>query len=343
VQLLTETLGNDRYAIERAGDYWRSAMRALAKRNAEGYRTDVSGVMIAKLCALRVLSPGLFDAIRLDAPALTRLERWARMQTPAYESRDEWAKALAHDPRLTKLFATPPSFIGVETRHLATALRLVHTGDEELTRQTQSLAAKPVASEVKGTGTAAPAIAAPTNQPIARPIEPNRSHRRKRPASAAAPAPIWTLTSVAAVVFIVDRLAKMAVQSVEGFQTGTTLFGRLVYVQPPPEASLMDTSLAIGVELVGLALCILIAAFAAKQADGARAKAYGLIVGGLAANLFDRVTFGATMNYLHLANLPVFNLAHLALLAGAVLLTFAVLTGSPRDARSHDAGDLAHE
>lgn len=343
VQLFTETLGNDRYAIECAGDYWRAAMRALTKRNAEGYRTDVSGVMIAKLCALRVLSPSLFDAIRLDAPALTTLERRARMQTPAYESHDEWAEALAHDPRLTQLFATAPSFIGIETRHLATALRLVHMGDEEPIHQTQSLAAKPVAGDVKLARTAAPAIAAPATQPVTQPVELNRPRPHQRVASTTSSAPIWTLISVAAGVFIVDRLAKMAVQSVEGFRTGTSALGGLIQLQPPPEVNLINTGLSIGIALAGLALCILIAAFAGRRASGTRAKAYGLIAGGLAANLFDHVTSGATMNYLHIANLPAFNLAHLALLAGAVSLAVAVLTGSSRDARSHDAGDFAHE
>lgn len=343
VQLFIETLGNDRYAIERAGDYWRSAMRALAKRNAEGYRTDVSSVMIAKLCALRVLSPGLFDAVRLDAPALTTLERRARMQNPAYESHDEWAAALAHDPRLTQLFASAPSFIGLETRHLATALRLVHTGDEEAMHQTQSLAAKPAVSEVQVTKMAAPAVVAPTTQPEAQPVERDRPRPRRQPAAATSSPPIWTLIAVAAGVFIVDRLVKLAVQSIEGFRTGATIFGELIQLQPPPEAGLIDTSLAVGVGLAGLALCILIAAFAGQHANGVRAKAYGLIAGGLAANLFDRVTSGATMNYLHIANLPVFNLAHLALLAGAILLALAVLTGSLRDARSRGTGDLAHE
>lgn len=49
------------------------------------------------------------------------------------------------------------------------------------------------------------------------------------------------------------------------------------------------------------------------------------------------------MNYLHVANLPVFNLAHLALLAGAVLLAVAVLTDPSHAAHRRDAGDLAHE
>ncbi len=342
VQLFVETLGNDRYAIERAGDYWRSAMRALARRNADGYRTDVSGAMIAKLCALRVLSPGLFDAVRFDAPALTVLERRARTPNPTYESQDEWSEALVRDPRLAKLFVAAPSFIGVETRHLATALRLVHTGDAELIHQTQKLVSGPGAINIKTADAVAPADAVSTaaRAPMT-PTKPDRPQRHRQTAPATFPSPVWTLVSVAASVFIVDRLVKMAVQSVEGFQTGTTIFGGLIRLQPPAAVSLTGVGLAVGAELVGLALCILIAVFATKQTDAVRTWAFGLIIGGLTASLFDRLTFGAAMNYLHIANLPVFNLAHLALLAGVILLVYAVLTGSRSSARDHETSTLA--
>lgn len=324
VQLFTDILGSDRYAIERAGEHWRAAMRALARRNAEGHHTDVSGMMLAKLCALRVLAPGLFDAVRLDAPALTTLERRARLQNPAHGHYDEWAEALARDPRLTRLFTTAPSFIGVDARHLATALRLVHTGDEATVRQTKPLAAKLAESGVKL-------------------VDLNRLRPHRQASSAASPAPMWTPIAVVAGVFIADRLIKMAVQSVEGLRTGASALGGLIGLQPPPAANLLHIGLTIGITLAGLALCVLIAIFAGRRVDGRRAKAYGLIAGGLSADLFDRVTYGAAMNYLHVANLPVFNLAHLALLAGAALLAVAILTDSSHAARSHDAGDLAHE
>lgn len=324
VQLFTDILGSNHYAIERAAEHWRAAMRALAKRHAEGYRTDVSGAMIAKLCALRVLSPGLFDAIRLDAPALTTLERRARLQGSARSDHDEWAEALERDPRLARLFATAPSFIGVETRHLATALRLVQTGDQATVQQTKPLTAPLVGGGIKL-------------------IALNRPRPHERPPSPVSSAPIWTPITVAAGVFIMDRSIKLAVQSVEALHSGAPVLGGLIGLQPPPEANLVEIGLTIGVTLVGLALCALIAAFAGRRVDGRRAKAYGLIAGGLTAHLFDRATYGAAMNYLHITNLPVFNLAHLALLVGAVMLAVAILTDSSHAARSHHAGALDHE
>jgi lipoprotein signal peptidase len=341
VQLFTEMLGSDHYALERAGDYWRSAMRALARRHAEGYRTDVSGVMIAKLCALRVLSPGLFDAVRFDAPALTVLERRARAQNLADAGGDEWAEALTCNPRLVRLFTAAPSFIGMETRHLATALRLVHTGDGEPEGRPGSPADAPAAGETKIFGAPAPTTVTPT---LAHPPARLGGQKFNRRAKLAEPtSPIWSLAAAAASTFIADRLVKIVVESVEGFQTGTTIFGGLVRLQPSAEIGLMNNSLAVGAELIGLALCILIAVFSAKQVAGVRERAFGLIAGGLAAGLFDRLMFGAPMNYLHIANLPVFNLAHVALLVGTLLLTYAVLTDSGRRAGDRDTGNLAHE
>ncbi|MDW8350594.1 MAG: P-loop NTPase fold protein [Anaerolineae bacterium] len=327
-QLFAEMLGSDRYAIERAEEYWRAAMRGLAKRMADGQRADVSDVMLAKLCVLRVLSPALFDAVRLDAPALAALERRARAQPFADESHGDWAAALAHNPRLNRLFASAPSFIGVETRHLATALRLVYAGDKSSAQQTQPPAAASATGEARP---AAPASAAAAALAAARAIARglHRSHQRSS-AAATSPAPFWALISVAAGVFVVDRLVKAAVQFGEGSRGGAAALGGLIRLQPPTEVGLLDTGLGIAVTLAGLALCMLMMAFVGHRADGLRPKAYGLIVGGLAAHLFDRLTWGAAMNYLHIPNLPTFNLAHLAALAGAILLAFAILT----DARS---------
>ena len=50
----------------------------------------------------------------------------------------------------------------------------------------------------------------------------------------------------------------------------------------------------------------------------------GLIIGALASNLFDRIAYGNVLTYAHIANLPGFNLAHIALLAGALLLGITI-------------------
>jgi lipoprotein signal peptidase len=321
VQIMTEALGSDRYAIERAGDYWRAAMRSLAKRNADGHHTNVNGQTIAKLCALRLLSPALFDAARFDAPLLTTLERRARSASLS-DTKDEWVETMARDARLVALFKTAPSFIGVETRDLATALRLVQTGDAEATPTASAATSARNTAHVIGASAAVPTNASVTTADAAKTIASPQPRRQAQPATVSVPAAVWTIVSVAAGAFIVDRLVKLFAQ------TNAAAPGSLIRLEPASVQNLLNNGLAIGAELIGLALCVLIVAFWGRQhKSGAYSAAFGLIIGGLAANLFDRIAYGSVMNMLHVGNLPVFNLAHVALLAGALLLAFAILTG----------------
>lgn len=55
--------------------------------------------------------------------------------------------------------------------------------------------------------------------------------------------------------------------------------------------------------------------------------AIGLLFGGAASNLFDRVAFGYVTDFLHIANFPVFNLADVAITAGVILLVITLLRG----------------
>lgn len=312
MQVLVGVLGDDRYGIERAGDYWRSAMRGLAKRNADGHRSSINGPMIAKLSALRVLSPALFDAARFDAPLLSNLERRAR-SARSTEGHDEWAATMEEDARLFSLFKSSPSFIGVEIRDVATALRLVQSGDGEAIEM-HSSAALPNMTIVGATAAMMPAIA-------------GEARAANSARGAAQPqiftAGIWLILSIAAGAFIIDRLGKMLAQ-------GNMLLGS--FIQPAP-LNLVNNGLSIAAELTGLAICLLIVAFYGGRSKGmAHSVAFGLILGGMTANLFDRIVHGTVMNFIHIGALPVFNLAHVAMLAGAVILACTILANKPRQA-----------
>lgn len=313
VQVLLGALGDDRYGIERAGEYWRNAMRGLAKRNADGHRSSINGPMIAKLSALRAISPALFDAARFDAPLLGNLERRARSPR-ASESHDEWAATMEEDARLLNLFKSAPSFIGVEIRDVATALRLVQAGDGE-TVEMHSTAALPNMTIIG---------ALPANMPTT--AGDARAANRARGAIARPQiftAGIWAILSIAAGAFIIDRLSKMLAQN-------NPLLGGLV--QPAP-LNLVNNGLSIAAELTGLAICLLILAFYGAQGRSmAQSTAFGLILGGMAANLFDRISHGTVMNFIHIGALPIFNLAHVAMLAGAAILAYTILANKPKQA-----------
>jgi lipoprotein signal peptidase len=135
---------------------------------------------------------------------------------------------------------------------------------------------------------------------------------------------------VAASVFLLDRIAKLLIQST--WQPGQSLLGGLI--QPEYLSAQTITGnpfgggLAVGAELFGLALAVLIALFwgGARQ-QRSHSVSLGFIIGALASNLFDQLAYGAVFNYLHVANLPTFSLAHAALLLGALLLAYSLLRG----------------
>jgi signal peptidase II len=51
--------------------------------------------------------------------------------------------------------------------------------------------------------------------------------------------------------------------------------------------------------------------------------ALALVAGGALANLWDRIARGAVVDFMHLAHWPVFNVADVAIVAGAMLLAIA--------------------
>lgn len=67
------------------------------------------------------------------------------------------------------------------------------------------------------------------------------------------------------------------------------------------------------------------------RAAGARAHvAFALLIAGALANLADRALRGAVVDFLHLRRWPIFNVADVAIVVGALLLALAVR--APRQA-----------
>ena len=280
-RLFADILGSDYYAIERASDQWRAATRAISYHQAQGHTIPIPAEMLAKLCALKVISPMLFDAACLDPGILLQLERQAQARGTASLGLNGWSEVLARDPRLMRLFAREPHLVGTHASYLLAALRLIQTGD---------LAALP---------------------------EPANSSQAPRPAPTGLRLPQPALTAAPVLVlaaltsFVADQLARQVAPMHAQAWIGA--------------ASLLRTSLSVSVELAGLALCLLLALFTLKPPDRLRCWAFGLLAGGLASLLFDRLRNGAPANYLLIPQLPAFSLAHLAVLAGAAILALAML------------------
>jgi lipoprotein signal peptidase len=81
-----------------------------------------------------------------------------------------------------------------------------------------------------------------------------------------------------------------------------------------------------------------------RRADGWMSAALGLILGGTAGNLFDRVVFSGVRDFLYFYKIdwPVFNVADCCLVCGAVMLVLhAVFAPNPDQAKAHSATEPA--
>jgi len=76
---------------------------------------------------------------------------------------------------------------------------------------------------------------------------------------------------------------------------------------------------------VGLAVAI-------WRAPARFAVPLGLVLGGAAGNLIDRLRFGYVVDYVAVGPWPTFNLGDVAIAVGAVLIAFTVLWPAPRPA-----------
>ncbi len=164
----------------------------------------------------------------------------------------------------------------------------------------------------------------------------------------------WAVWPLAAAIFALDRWTKAwAVHDLAPIGS-RPLFDdwfRLTYVR--------NTGVAFGlgaghglpfaaITLVALALVVALA-LSPRSRTWPRSIALGLIVGGAAGNLLDRMRWGSVIDFLDFgvrANwFPVFNAADSAITVGVILFAFTLLTerteAHDRDAHAPDRGDGA--
>lgn len=75
-----------------------------------------------------------------------------------------------------------------------------------------------------------------------------------------------------------------------------------------------------------------------RRLVGELAVGLGLAAGGAAGNLVDRLRWGAVVDFLDFRVWPVFNVADVAIVAGAALIAFHVLRAQPAEHRSSWGG-----
>ena len=84
------------------------------------------------------------------------------------------------------------------------------------------------------------------------------------------------------------------------------------------------------VALIGLA-AVAFAWWRRRRASTAEQAAYALLVAGAIGNALDRVRMGYVVDFIEIHRWPIFNVADVAIVAGALLLAFVVLRRSGRE------------
>ena len=362
--------------LDAAVNQWRAAMRAVIRRAQDGGpSSNVGGELMAKVVALRYLHTELFDAARFDAALLVGLER--RVGNPRLaEVGNEFDRVVAADEKLKSLFKSQPLFGNIETRDLATALRMAFTEDAagqlgqpatapalgtadavstgaarfspvallqralpNLKQATQRATQQATSGLLRGMPQRQSASDAVSGQMLpALNVAPNAAPdaaTRAMPRIAARSMPsdipniyvgLATTLSLAAGTFILDRIIKLAMLGAQPAAEGLLRLDASTLM--PANINLLNSGAAIAAELLGVALAALIFVFWGRS-NKLYAASLGLMLGAFSANLIDRMAYGAVLNYIHVGQLPTFNLAHVALAGGVILMIVAMLSLKP--------------
>ena len=147
----------------------------------------------------------------------------------------------------------------------------------------------------------------------------------------------WTLLVVAALIFLVgcDHATKYAAESSLRDRPAQSVIGsaaELEYHQNPgvafnnerviPAGARKPIIVAIGVLAMG---ALALALYRRRGKVTAEVAALLLIAGGAAGNLLDRVVRGYVVDFVHVQHWPVFNVADVWLVAGAMLMVLVAM------------------
>jgi signal peptidase II len=91
-------------------------------------------------------------------------------------------------------------------------------------------------------------------------------------------------------------------------------------------------ALLVAVAVIGLA-AVALAWWRRRRASMIEQAAYALLVAGAFGNAFDRIQRGYVIDFIEIHRWPIFNVADVAIVAGAVLLAIVALSRPRGDAR----------
>lgn len=138
---------------------------------------------------------------------------------------------------------------------------------------------------------------------------------------------------IASIVFLLDRFSKFLVGA--GYRTGHPMFFRngffsLRYVKNSGGAFGLFPGkgyLFLTVTLIAAGFLAYLLFFSGLQGTITKVG-LALLLGGSLGNLIDRILSGAVIDFIQVWKAPIFNLADVAIVAGAGLVVFVLAGGS---------------
>ena len=135
---------------------------------------------------------------------------------------------------------------------------------------------------------------------------------------------------VASLVFVLDRIAKIAVANNMSYGQSMDILPRIFHLtlvlnNGTAFGLFKGANAALAILSVVVIMLILFYVLKNKAMGFANSLALGLILGGALGNLFDRVKFGYVIDFLDFRVWPVFNIADSAITIGTCLLAWSIL------------------
>ena len=127
-------------------------------------------------------------------------------------------------------------------------------------------------------------------------------------------------------ITIVDQLIKMGVSSLSNNIEVIKDFFNITYAENTGAAFSILNNSRFFLILMGFGAVIMVMFFFIKNKKQTKLSiaSYGILLGGIVGNLFDRIKYGYVIDYLDFRifgyNFPIFNLADIAIVIGCFLL-----------------------
>ena len=138
---------------------------------------------------------------------------------------------------------------------------------------------------------------------------------------------------VASLVFIADRITKIAVTSNMSYGQSIKILPKIFHFtfvlnNGTAFGLLKGQNVFLAVISASAAVLIIIYVMRHRTLKPAVSSAFGLILGGALGNLFDRIRFGYIIDFLDFRVWPVFNIADSAITIGMLILVIMLCTRS---------------